>query len=200
MKLQNLIPQQKKGQVVTNTILGIGALIIGVILTFVIVSTLNTSNLLPPSSSAITTATENESADTSGVTVAWSNETGYALANFNTSVTSINVIAVWADIIGTYGYNLSVPLANVSVNSFGILTNATTDTLTNISITYNVTDKTTEQLGVDRLVGNFTEGIDNVSSKVPTILLIVAVVFLFGALVLLVAQSRRMGIGGGSSL
>ena len=47
------------------------------------------------------------------------------------------------------------------------------------------------------LAGNFTAGIDNVSTKIPTILLIAAVVLLFGVIVLLVAQSRRMGIGGG---
>ena len=41
--------------------------------------------------------------------------------------------------------------------------------------------------------------INNVSSKIPTILLIVAVVFLFGALVLLVRQAGLMGIGGGNS-
>ena len=43
---------------------------------------------------------------------------------------------------------------------------------------------------------NFTEGIDNVSEKIPTILLIGAVVLLFGVIVLLVAQSKRLGIGG----
>ena len=48
--------------------------------------------------------------------------------------------------------------------------------------------------------GNFTAGIDNISAKIPTILLIVAVVFLFGALVLLVSRSRQMGIGAGGSL
>ena len=47
---------------------------------------------------------------------------------------------------------------------------------------------------------NFTTGLDNISAKIPTILLIVAVVFLFGALVLLVGQYRRMNIGGGGSL
>jgi len=50
------------------------------------------------------------------------------------------------------------------------------------------------------LSANFTAGIDNVASKIPTILLIVAVVFLFGALILLVKQSRIMGVGGGGSL
>lgn len=47
---------------------------------------------------------------------------------------------------------------------------------------------------------NFTAGLDEISEKIPTILLIIAVVFLFGALVLLVAQARRMGVGGGGSL
>ena len=51
------------------------------------------------------------------------------------------------------------------------------------------------------MAGNFTEGIDNVSSKIPTILLIGAVVLLFGVIVLLVRQAGAMGIGaGGASL
>ena len=47
-----------------------------------------------------------------------------------------------------------------------------------------------------RMATNFTEGIDNVSDKLPTILLIAAVVLLFGVIVLLVKQSSAMGIGG----
>jgi len=43
---------------------------------------------------------------------------------------------------------------------------------------------------------NFTNGINNVSTKIPTILLIGAVVLLFGVIVLLVRQSQAMGIGG----
>ena len=52
------------------------------------------------------------------------------------------------------------------------------------------------------MAGNFTTGIDNVSAKIPTILLIAAVVLLFGVIVLLVRQSQAMGIGGsgGASL
>ena len=45
---------------------------------------------------------------------------------------------------------------------------------------------------------NFTHGIDQVSGKIPTILLIGAVVLLFGVIVLLVRQSQAMGIGGQS--
>jgi len=47
------------------------------------------------------------------------------------------------------------------------------------------------------LTANFTAGISNVSAKIPTILLIGAVVLLFGVIVLLVRQSQMMGIGGG---
>ena len=47
------------------------------------------------------------------------------------------------------------------------------------------------------LSGNFTAGVNAISSKIPTILLIGAVVLLFGVIVLLVAESKRMGIGGG---
>ena len=50
------------------------------------------------------------------------------------------------------------------------------------------------------MAGNFTTGVDNVSGKIPTILLIAAVVLLFGVLVILVAQSKRMGVGGGGTL
>ena len=47
------------------------------------------------------------------------------------------------------------------------------------------------------LADNFTEGINDVAEKIPTILLIAAVVLLFGVLVLLVRQSQAMGIGAG---
>ena len=50
----------------------------------------------------------------------------------------------------------------------------------------------------DNMAANFTQGIGNVSDKIPTILLIGAVVLLFGVIVLLVARSKQMGMGGGS--
>jgi len=50
-----------------------------------------------------------------------------------------------------------------------------------------------------RMAQNFTQGIDNVSTKIPTILLIAAVVLLFGVLVVLVRQAQAMGMGGGSA-
>ena len=63
-----------------------------------------------------------------------------------------------------------------------------------------LTAGSTENKTAYDMSANFTEGIQNVSEKIPTILLIGAVVLLFGVIVLLVKQSTAMGIGGGSSL
>ncbi len=52
-------------------------------------------------------------------------------------------------------------------------------------------------LAVNRLRANYTKGIDEVSAKIPTILLIAAVVVLFGAISLLVDRSRQLTQGGG---
>src|SRR3990167_148058 len=62
------------------------------------------------------------------------------------------------------------------------------------------TSANAENTTAGNLSANFTAGINNVAVKIPTILLISAVVLLFGVLVLLVVQARRMGIGGGGSL
>ena len=105
IKMRNIFQRKKKGGVVSDLVFGVGGLIIGVIVAFVIVSTLLDANLL--------TAGSQE------------NATAYAMAH------------------------------------------------------------------------NLTTGVNQVASKIPTILLIGAVVLLFGVIVLLVAQSRRMGIGGG---
>ena len=59
-----------------------------------------------------------------------------------------------------------------------------------------LTSGSDEAGAVGNMTANFTSGIHQVSSKIPTILLIVAVVFLFGALVLLIRNTNLMGIGG----
>jgi hypothetical protein len=68
-------------------------------------------------------------------------------------------------------------------------------TLTNASL---LTADSAEANATTRLAANFTAGVDNVSSKVPTILLIAAIVLILGVLVLLVGAWQRMRIGGGS--
>jgi len=57
------------------------------------------------------------------------------------------------------------------------------------------TENTTAQM----LSSNFTSGIDQVATKLPTIFLIAAVVLLFGVLVVLVVQAKRSGLMGSGS-
>ena len=63
-----------------------------------------------------------------------------------------------------------------------------------------LTSGSAEANATDRLSANFTAGVDNVSSKIPTVLLVAAIVLILGVLVLLVAQWQRMRMGGGGSI
>jgi len=50
------------------------------------------------------------------------------------------------------------------------------------------------------MIGNYTAGIDQVSAKIPTVLLVAAVVLLFGAIVLLVQRARQTTESSGGGL
>ena len=50
------------------------------------------------------------------------------------------------------------------------------------------------------LTTNFTSGVDSVATKIPTVLLVAAIVLILGVLVLLVATWQRMNIGGSGGL
>ena len=63
-----------------------------------------------------------------------------------------------------------------------------------------LTSGSDSQLATNRLRANFTKGVDEVSAKLPTILLIAAVVILFGAIVLLVQRTKAMNIGGSGGI
>jgi type III secretory pathway component EscU len=58
--------------------------------------------------------------------------------------------------------------------------------------TDDIYDNTTELLSK-----NFSQGLEKVSHKLPTVLLVAAVVLLFGVLVILVRQTQIAGIMGG---
>ena len=53
-----------------------------------------------------------------------------------------------------------------------------------------------ENTSAYNLAQNFTKGVDNVSEKIPTVLLVAAIVLILGVLVLLVGAWQRMNIGG----
>jgi multisubunit Na+/H+ antiporter MnhC subunit len=54
-----------------------------------------------------------------------------------------------------------------------------------------------EDNSAGNLSANFTKGVDNVSSKIPTVLLVAAIVLILGVLVLLVGAWQRMRTGPG---
>lgn len=68
-------------------------------------------------------------------------------------------------------------------------------TLTDASL---LTALSSEANATDRLSDNFTAGVDQVSAKIPTVLLVAAIVLILGVLVLLVSTWQRMRLGGGS--
>ena len=68
-------------------------------------------------------------------------------------------------------------------------------TLNNASL---LTSASAEANATTRLVNNFTKGVDSVSGKIPTVLLVAAIVLILGVLALLVGVWQRMRLGGGS--
>lgn len=62
-----------------------------------------------------------------------------------------------------------------------------------------LTDLSSEDNATDRLRGNLTEGIDNVSDKIPTVLLVAAIVLILAVLSVLVGVFYRMKLGGGGA-
>ena len=188
---------KKRFGVVGDLISGTGGLIVLTIVVLVIISTLLGANLLGSDDTTTYTIT-NE-------TGAFVNITGYTLAQVNTSTGTYTMTEVWANASTATPY--LVLAANYTVSTAGVLTNvtvpvnATWTNDANVSYTYVYSYDNNYEEVTDRMGTNFTEGIDNVSDKIPTILLIAAVVLLFGVIVLLVKQSQAMGIGGsGGSL
>ncbi len=179
------------GGLITGLVFGVASLIIGIIVAFVIVSTLGDAGLLTSGRTSATTTNETDG---------YLNTTGYTLSDFNSATTTaISITNAW---------NVTVPAspilllaANYTLDTdTGIVSNATTTTYPDVNFTYSVTTESSEESSSDSLRGNFTEGVDNVSSKIPTVLLIAAIVLILGVLAILVGVWQRMRMGGGETL
>ena len=59
-----------------------------------------------------------------------------------------------------------------------------------------LTSKSAEANASDRMIGNFTAGLDSVSGKLPTVLLVAAIVLIIGVLAVLVGVWQKMRMGG----
>lgn len=182
---------QTKG-LVTGLIFGIAALVIGVIVILVITSTFNDAGLL--TSTRPTTAVTNESFG--GVAQGlWINWTGYTLAGASASnlVSGSFVInKAWNQTAKT-----EINIANVSVTAGGIIKNTSTVTYPNATVSYTYLTKSPEEITSGLMSTNLTSGIDKVSEKIPTILLVAAIVLILGIMAVLVEVWRRMRMGGG---
>jgi len=178
----------KKGQTKTGLVLGlvmgVAFLIISVIIAFVIVTSITDTDLLTDSRTSESVVNESS---------AWINSTGYQLAGLDTNY-------VPGTIVIDSAYNNTsgdlIPSTNYSISSTGLLTNATIATYADVNVSYTYSIYSAEEQSSDNLRGNFSSGIDNVSGKIPTVMLIAAIVLVLGILILLIEAWRRMRIGG----
>jgi len=71
-------------------------------------------------------------------------------------------------------------------------------TLTGAGLLGAAATATNEYNSTQALASNFTAGVDKVSGKIPTVLLVAAIVLILGVLAVLVGVWQKMRIGGGS--
>ena len=181
---------ENKSGLIGGLIAGAGGLVIAIILIFVVIATVQDADLLGADSTT-SFAVTNETASM--------NITGDTLSGYNSSNSGFTITALWGVEGGVY--NVTIPIANGIISSVGVLTNATIPAYDNVSVsyTYTYTHDNVYKESSDNLAANLTAGVDNVSSKIPTVLLIAAVVLLFGVLAILVVQARKAGMMGGGS-
>jgi len=181
--MENLNKKGQTGGLIMGLVMGIASLVIGVIIAFVIVSTLTNADLLTATRSSNSVTNETEG---------WVNSTGYQLAGLDAYYVpgTISITAVYNETD-----DLLVPSSNYTVSSIGLIENVSSTIWFNTSLSYSWSIYSAEELATTNLDANFTAGIDEVSAKIPTVLLIASIVLILGVMVLLVAAWQRMRMG-----
>lgn len=201
----------KKGESNTGLVLGlvfgIASLIIVVMIAFTITGIMGGSSIIPQTNYQLT----NES-QSSIATLVNANQSGYNVqgrslvrnpgafiltscyAEYFQSNGTATTVTTWG------GYNRSLTSANCTLSSAGNLSSGTPATYNfpNVSISYTYKGDNAQILTSDNLTSNFSSGAQNISSKIPTILLIAAVILIIGILAVLVGVWYKMRMGGGS--
>ena len=182
-----MFKKPKQGQVnlnlITGLVFGIAFLIIGTIIAFIVVSTLTEANLLTDGRTTTNVVNESITVTTAGTNLA-------AFSNvkiISCTVTEVNNVT---DSIGSGNYSLT--------NSGCTIANTTGEYNNAWHVNYNYLLKGNEEYSSEEMSGGLVDGVDNVSSKIPTVLLIAAIILILGVLVLLVVAWQRMRIDGGS--
>ena len=202
----------KKGQsfgLIAGLVGGIAALVITIIIAFTVVGTMEGSKIIPQSSYFAT----NESGPTE-TTIVHANGSGhsvtgvagrrnsgsFALTNCFAEYYQSNGSSAW--VTTTYGgYNVTLTSTNCSISSAGNLSGGSpTYNFANVSVSYTYVGDNEQILAAGNMTSNFSSGVQNISSKVPTILLIAAVILILAVLAILIALWQRMRLGGGGNL
>lgn len=189
--LPSIHKMNKKGGMVVPIILGIAFLITTSIIAFVVVS--NVAVVENDMASYSTQYVVNESGR--------ANNTAYTVTKAGIpTFTNAVLLKVYNNTASAVP--LIMNLANFSMTSAGVIRNTSATggvQCHDCLLTYSYQIKETT-ISSDDLRYNFTEGVGKVANKVPTILLIIAVVIILGVLTLLWQQYQKMNVGGGGQL
>ena len=188
--------RNKKGQttgMVTSLVFGIASLVVAVIIALVIVSTLTNSNLVANDQTNTFTVT-NESVTMPGAgIVAVSTATDPYFTSWNITLAINGTLGGTVDNVTLVeGVDYQIFSANGSVGNI--------TEMDGFRATYTwVKTQTYSKDSMNNLSANLTSGIHNVSSKIPTVLLVAAIILILSVLAILIGvwNKMRMGEGGG---
>jgi len=192
----------KKGQITMQLVMGIAGLVLLLVIALLVVSTILGAGLFER-----TTGTINITDEGKGLAIASEinlNGTGYQLGNetFNASRTSYTIHSA---LNCSAAVCAPVGSGNWSINGSGLVTNTSVAGNTSYNnMTYNYSFKYTEPRGAGENAGfnmsdNLLAGVRNVNTKIPTILLIAAIVILFSVLAILVIRAKQSNMGAGAN-
>lgn len=198
---------ENRAGLVSTLVVGIGGLIIIVAVSFLIIATINDADLLRAKDVTVVT---NESG-----TLGWGLLDSSDTANgvppldfFSVNNRDYSIITVWN--VSNGAVPEIVPSTYYTLNRTGSLLNSTARVYNMTNVTYSYYIQTRYEATFDELTGNYTSGVRNVSTKIPTVLLISAIILLLGIIVLFIVRAKSMqlettggkggtGFGGGSS-
>ena len=182
------------GGVVSGLVFGIAGLIVAIIIAFVITSTLRDANLIE-NDQVYSTNVVNESVTFGALNAAQTlTAASYATGRSSISCGTITYIANET----TTGARLTsgnVTQTGCSLINATALADAIGNGTVYVSYPYTTTVFYTKN-SAGNITTNFSAGVDNVSAKIPTALLVGAIVLILGVLALLVGIWRKMRMGG----
>ena len=163
---------------VLSWILGVATIALTLLIMLILFG--NLSGNVGFGNNGITISVANESSYTPPV---HANVSGYTLSGFNTSWSSITITELWNssdDVAGNGEWNTTVPVANGSVSSLGILTNGTDAVYDNVSVsyTYSHSFESPELARSNAFIANYTKGIANTGEQFPVVGTIIGVALL----------------------